>query len=141
MPRKSAAALATSPALPISPPRLQPPPGLASDEHELFLDLVASARPEHFQGVDVPLLAAYVRACILERAAAAEIKRAMGEAPSALLHVYERATKVLHMLSMRLRLSPQARQPHLSRGSNTRAAPPSIYDRLMMEAGDGSDPA
>jgi hypothetical protein len=119
---------------------VQPPPGLASDERELFIDLVASARAEHFQGIDAPLLAAYVRACILEKITAAEIKRAVqtGEKHAFALAAYERAVKAQHQLSMRLRLSPQARQAHLSRQSDTKAPPaPNVYDRLRMERGDG----
>jgi hypothetical protein len=36
---------------------------------------------------------------------------------------------------MRLRISPQARQPHMSRGSNTRPPTVNYYDRLELEMG------
>jgi hypothetical protein len=141
MPRKSAAALEISAGPPLAPPRLQPPAGLASDERELFLDIVLGANPEHFQGADVPLLAAYVRACVLEQVAAAEIKRLMGDAPRSLLDTYARVVKTMYLLAMRLRLSPQARAPHLNAERHTKAPPPvSVYDRIRAGEFDGIEP-
>jgi hypothetical protein len=140
MPRKSAAELAASPASPpLAPPRVQPPPGLASDERALFLGIVLGTKAEHFQQADVPLLASYVRACVMEEVASAEIKRALtnGGDASLALKVHERMAKTLYQLSQRLRLNPLSRQPHLSRQSDTKAPALNVYDRLRMERGDG----
>jgi hypothetical protein len=98
MPRKSAAQLAASPASPpLAPSRVQPPPGLASDERALFLGIVLGTKAEHFQQADVPLLASYVRACVMEEVASAEIKRALtnGGNASLALKVHERMAKTI----------------------------------------------
>jgi hypothetical protein len=127
----------------MTPARVQPPPGLASDERELFLDIVLGQKAEHFQGGDVPMLSAYVRACVLEQITSAEMKRrlAAGEDVSrSLLDAHDRATKTMHMFSMRRRLSPQARAPHTSPQQNTRVPPTNVYDRMRMERGDGAEP-
>ena len=98
-----------------------------------------AAKPEHFQQCDVPLLAAFVKAAVIADVAGGEIKRLMAETPKSLLDVYARATRTVHLLSMRLRLSPQARQPHLSRASDTRVQPANVYDRMRAErAANGS---
>jgi hypothetical protein len=45
------------------------------------------------------------------------------------------ALSAVFQLSMRLRVSPQARQVRKSIGSNTRAPSVSYYDRLQLEMG------
>jgi len=138
MPRRSAASFDT-PSAPAPSSRLAPPAGMARDEAALFAELVTTSRPGHFQQCDTPLLAAFVRASLIERASAAEVRRLLAEAPRSLLDAHMSAVKALHLLSMRLRLSPQARQPHLSRESNTRPEPTNIYDKMRAErAGNGS---
>jgi hypothetical protein len=46
------------------------------------------------------------------------------------------ALSAVFQLSMRLRVSPQARQPNVSRGSNSRAPAVSYYEQMAMEMTD-----
>jgi phage terminase small subunit len=108
--RKSAAALAiTAPESRVT--RLRPPPSLAEPEAKLFRQIVANCAYDHFQQSDLPLLARYCEASILAERAAQELREApvVGGKPSPWLPVREKATRELVALSMRLRLSPQAR--------------------------------
>ena len=50
-------------------PRLSPPADLGELERKTFLDIVLACKPSHFQPSDLPLLAAYCRAIVLERQA------------------------------------------------------------------------
>jgi hypothetical protein len=129
MPRKSAAALAFP--LRIGD-RLKPPPNLTAPERAIFLDIVASTKPEHFQPSDTPLLCAYCRAVALEA-------RSARERDDKALARWERAIKAMVALSMRLRLSPQARAPNNPSRSGPRAPAPTVnfYDRMRMEQEDG----
>jgi hypothetical protein len=134
--RKSSAELATG-AVDGRPARLKPPPSLSAAEQGVFLDIVASVAAGHFQSSDLPLLCRYAEAIALAELAAQEIRR--GDAvvngrPSAWITVQEKAVRAIVALSMRLRLSPQARKQY--------AAPPprpmSYYERMAMEeANDG----
>jgi phage terminase small subunit len=136
MPRQSAAAAAlVFPGAVSGPPeRIRPPAELAGPAREVFVGLVAAAKPGHFQEIDIPLLAAYCRAAVMEREASAAISRALTAAPPPLLKVHAQSVRTLHMLSQRLRLSPQSRQPNVSRGSATRpAVAMSAYERMALE--------
>jgi hypothetical protein len=104
--RKSAASLAVS--CPKDPEtRLEPPRSLSERERKLFRDLVSSVVPEHFVHCDLPLVCAYVRAISLEERAAAQLRKTPTD--SKWLALWEKSTRVLTALSLRLRLSPQAR--------------------------------
>src|SRR5215831_10722476 len=103
MPRKSAASLQLA-TIPGAPQRLHPPLELNATERKIFIDLVASNKPEHFRNSDTPLLAAYCRAIALERRSAAAL--AKGD-DKALVH-WREAVRAMIPLSLRLRLSPQA---------------------------------
>jgi phage terminase small subunit len=136
MPRQSAAAsaLVFSGAVSGQPERIRPPVELEAPAREVFADIAAAAKPGHFQAIDAPLLAAYCRAVVMEREASAAISKALAAAPPPLLKVHEQSVRALHMLSQRLRLSPQARAPNVSRGSASKpAAPISVYERMAME--------
>lgn len=114
MPRKSAAALSTISA-PSRSLRLQPPPSLGKDERAVFLEIVGSNEPGHFRPSDAPLLASYAEVIVTLRLAARELKRGMISEDwkiSPWFAIQERAIKSQVALSMRLRLSPQARQPN-----------------------------
>jgi hypothetical protein len=110
----------------MTPARVQPPPGLASDERELFLDIVLGQKAEHFQGGDVPMLSAYVRACVLEQITSAEMKRrlAAGEDVSrSLLDAHDRATKTMHMFfNAAASFAAGARAAHVAATEHTGAA-------------------
>jgi 5-methylcytosine-specific restriction protein A len=104
--RKSAASLAVS-CLEDPETRLEPPRSLSVAERKVFVDLVASVVPEHFVPCDLPLVCAYVRAIALEELAAVQLRKTPTD--SRWLAVWEKSTRALVALSLRLRLSPQAR--------------------------------
>jgi hypothetical protein len=108
--RKSAAALAITPPAP-RVTRLRPPSTLSEPEATLFEQIVSSCAHDHFRQSDLPLLCRYVEASILAERAAQQLREApvTGSKPSPWLPVREKATRELVALSMRLRLSPQAR--------------------------------
>jgi hypothetical protein len=136
MPRQSAAAadLVFSGAVSGQPERIRPPAELEGPARELCLGLLAAAKPGHFQEIDTPLLAAYCRAAVMEREASVAIGRAPAAAPPPLLKVHAQSLRALYLLSQRLRLSPQSRQPNVSRGSATKpAASISAYERMALE--------
>jgi hypothetical protein len=135
MPRQSVAAIGF-PSVNGAPPRLTPPPDLGPDEREIFIDLVAANKPEHFRASDLPLLSAYVRAVSLERRSAAELADGDDEA----LARWNGAVKALLGLSQRLRLSPQSRQPNnpTRPGGGKPERPLSVYERMALEAEDGA---
>jgi phage terminase small subunit len=102
--RKSMASLSVvSPVEPVE--RLRPPAFLAPEEAEVFADIIAATSAKHFRPSDLPLLTAYAQAIATQRIAAAEFKKQ----PLVSAAVEERAAKTMVMLSLRLRLSPQAR--------------------------------
>ncbi len=114
MPRRSAADSAvTRPELRLS--RLQPPSSLTEVERGIFLELVNNNAPEHFQKSDRPLLVTYVKACAMCDLATANMNldgHVVGGRVSPWLTVMEKANRIQVALSMRLRLSPQARAPN-----------------------------
>ena len=130
MPRKSSASLQLA-IIPGAPQRLRPPAELDATERKIFVDLVAASKPEHFRASDLPLLCAYCRSIALERRSAAALKA--GKDKEALPR-WTQATKAMVTLSMRLRLSPQARAPNNpSRPQSRREQPTSYYDRVHLE--------
>ena len=117
MPRKSAEALLVPP-LDGSPPQLQPPASLSPPEAQLFRDLIAAVDRKHFRSSDLPLLCRYVEACVLAEQAAKELRQGavIDGKPSGWLIVQEKCVRTLTALSLRLRLSPQARLGNRSVG-------------------------
>jgi phage terminase small subunit len=127
-PSSAAAALAYG----HGPERLKPPAGLDGELRQIWLDLVTAAKPEHFQPVDAPLLALFCRMVVQAERASGEIAKDMAAASPSLLQAQAQAVKAVHDLSMRLRVSPQARSGHLTR--RTREVPrSSYYDRAALE--------
>ena len=131
MPRKSAASFGF-PTVNGSPERLRPPPDLGEPERAIFVDLVAGTKPDAFRNSDTPLLAAYCRAIALERRSAAEL----GAGDDKALARWERATKAMVALSMRLRLSPQARAPNNPSRPSRPEPVTNYYDRMRLEEAD-----
>jgi hypothetical protein len=117
--------------------RPKPPDDLCPEAKAVFVEVVTNSREGHFQAVDVPLLAVYCEAIVQARAAAKIIREGGGS--DLVVKQQHNALSACFQLSMRLRISPQARQPHVSRGSNTR--PPSVnyYDRLQLEMGSDEE--
>jgi phage terminase small subunit len=134
MPRRSAADLAV--VRPVSGfTRLRPPPELGKDEQQVWVEIVTACDQSHFQRSDGPLLVRYCQNVVLARRAAAELAETgavlLGR-PSAWLTVAEKCDRALVALSMRLRISPQARmRPETTKAKQT----PSIYDS-MRDAAD-----
>jgi hypothetical protein len=113
--------------------RLRPPDDLSPEARAVFLDVVVNSNPGQFQPCDLPLLCTYADGVVQARACAKLI--AAGGGTDLIIKAQRNALSAVFQLSMRLRVSPQARQPHVSRGSKTR--PPSVnyYDRLQFEMG------
>ena len=113
-----------------APPGLSPPPDLTVDERQVFLDIVTASKPNAFRASDLPLLSAYVRAIVLERRSASELT----DGDTKALARWEKATKAMVALSMRLRLSPQSRAANNpTRPGSQREAPVSYFDRMELE--------
>jgi phage terminase small subunit len=111
--------------------RLRPPDDLSPEAKAVFLDVVVNSNPEHFQPADMPLLCVYVDAVAQARACAKLIRE--GGGTDLTIKAQRNALSAVFQLSMRLRVSPQARQVRKSIGSNTRAPSVSYYDRLQLE--------
>ena len=106
MPRKSSEALLFPP-VDGSPARLEPPVSLSETERNIFASLVATVDKKHFRPSDLPLVCSYARAIDLEGRAA----KALADDPldKGWLAVWEKASRVMVALSLRLKLSPQSR--------------------------------
>jgi hypothetical protein len=129
MPRKSAAALSMKP-LRSGPTRLRPPASLSPPARRVFLSIVTNEDAAHFRPSHLPLLVQYCEAvCFADRSAAA-LRR--DDAKAIWLVRWEKATRVMVALSMRLRLSPQS----LAANNPTRPRPMSYYERQRLEMGD-----
>ena len=87
------------------------PADLGELERKAFLDIVLACKPSHFQPSDLPLLAAYCRAIVLERQASNALAVAGHVTEdgrvSPWMKVWEQANKAMLSLAHRLRLSPQ----------------------------------
>lgn len=113
MPRKSAAELSIIPP-PTDSIRLQPPASLVGPERKIFTEIVASCADNHFRPSDAPLLCAYCGVIAQLQTAVRELKRGVvhGGKVNPWVGIQERLIKSMVALSMRLRLSPQARAPN-----------------------------
>ena len=141
--RKSAAALAVTPPSPRAN-RLRPPLSLAETEASLFKQIIAHCSYDHFQPSDLPLLTRYCESSILAERAAAELREApvIGGKPSPWLYVREKSVRDLVALSMRLRLSPQARAKGHVLPGKPRSDPGGLgigWWQLQDEDGDDGD--
>jgi hypothetical protein len=82
-------------------------------------------KPQHFHASDMALLCAYCRSIAMERRAA----QALNKGDDKALPRWTQATKAMVTLSMRLRLSPQARAPNNPTRPQPALKPTSYYDR------------
>jgi len=138
MPRKSAAELNVV-AIEGRANRLRPPTTLPQPERDLFAQLVAANAPTHFKVSDVPLLVQYVTAAVLADRAAENLRGepVVGGRPSPWLAVFEKTNRAMVALSMRLRLSPQARSPNHPPPAGARKEPtPSAYEIMRLSDAD-----
>lgn len=133
MPRKSAADLAFNPVHPL-PSRLKPPGTLSELARAEFLRIVANESPTHFKNSDLSLLVRYCEgAALAERA---EVHIRTEDPPSARwLAAWREGTKVMKDLALRLRLSPQSRQPNTPKRPER---PLSYYERMALEDDDAN---
>jgi hypothetical protein len=108
---------------------------LSEAERTIFVDLVSATKPSHFQASDLPLLCRYVEAAALGDEAATQLRlgAVIGGKPSPWITVQEKAVRAMVALSMRLRLSPQARQ-----ANNPTRSPPAanIYEQRLTHGQD-----
>jgi phage terminase small subunit len=104
------------------------PDGLSPAARKEFLRVVMTEKATHFTASDLSLLVQYCEACALAERAIAHLQR--NTAPR-WLTTWQTAVKVMKDLAMRLRLSPQSRQPN----NPSRKAPErlSFYDRMVLE--------
>jgi phage terminase small subunit len=89
------------------------PVGMAPEEEHIFQQLLASVDAGHFTGSDLPLLVAYCQAVAQHDRATARLRYdgdVVDGKCSPWLTVLEKAQRAMVALSMRLRLSPQARR-------------------------------
>jgi phage terminase small subunit len=111
MPRRSAAARAMDGLVVHEPPPpVQPPATLSEPAHKVFLDLVSGCDPEHFQTSDVGLLCQYCEAQAMAERAVTEMQKGVGPPDPHWLAVWEKSTKMMKDLALRLRLGPQSRR-------------------------------
>ena len=77
MPRNLSAELSTLSVVSIDAraARLSPPDSLSAPERELFLRIVGTNKPAHFQPSDTPLMCRYVEAVIMAERAAEELRQ------------------------------------------------------------------
>jgi hypothetical protein len=131
MPRKSVASLSVVSPTGL-PNRLRPPANLSAAERTAFQDIVGACEPNHFRSSDTALLCRYAEACVLAERAAQELRKGAVTAGkvSPWLVVQEKCVRSIVALSMRLRLSPQARAPNNS-GHKPKVL--SVYDRMRDE--------
>jgi phage terminase small subunit len=108
---------------------------LSEAERTIFLDLVTSCSPRHFQQSDMPLLVRYCETATLADQAAEHIRQEGAVVAGRLspwVTAQEKAIRALTALSMRLRLSPQAREPNRP----SRKQPTSYYERMSIDEKD-----
>jgi phage terminase small subunit len=115
------------------PKRLKPPEGLTEGARAEFLRIVACEKVSHFTRSDLSLLTQFCEAAALADRA---VKKMQGEGPPGhWLTVWEKATRIMKDLAMRLRLSPQSRQAN----NPTRPQRLSYYQRAALAEQEGGD--
>jgi phage terminase small subunit len=105
----------------------------------VWREIIGSCRADHFQKCDAPLLVRYCENVVLARKAAAALSTdgaIVHGRINPMLTVCEKADRALVALSMRLRISPQARMRR--EGTPMRGPGPSVYE-LMRDMGDADE--
>jgi phage terminase small subunit len=122
------------------PTRLSAPANLTAPERAVFVELIAANPPEHFRASDLPLLASYCSAVVLHQRAVAELrlKPIVGGKSSPWTNLYEKSGRTMVALAMRLRLSPQSRNPNPTKRKATRL---SIYEKMALQQPDDDNAA
>ena len=137
MPRKSAAAGMIATPRPSWSTRLRPPPTLSEPARNEFVRIVAAEGANHFRDSDLSLLVQYCEAVALAERAAKALQS--DDAERVWLTRWDKATKVMESLAMRLRISPQSRAPN----NPSRPAGPapvlSAYETMALEKPDDDE--
>jgi phage terminase small subunit len=111
--------------------RLRPPPELSEEESSVWQDIVLACDAKHFQKSDAPLLVRYCQNVCLARRAARELAEngavLFGRA-SAWMTIAEKADRAMVALSLRLRISPQARMRPETTKTRTPGSPYELMD-------------
>jgi hypothetical protein len=118
--------------------RFGPPAGLSERERKAFMDLMIGCPANHFAICDTPLLVAWAVTTVLAERAAEGLRGeplATGATVSTWVKVHTEAVKTLGMLAVRLRVSPQGRNP-TARASKRSVAPLSFYDQQELSESD-----
>jgi hypothetical protein len=121
--------------------RLAPPTDLGEEEAHVFRQTVA-ASTDRFLPEDLPFLAAYSRAVVLERQTSDELAaaRATGKMLSQRLAAYSCAVKSMLGLGARLRLGPLARVSHSRRRpGSVGIGGLSFYETMDIEGDDDAE--
>ena len=95
----------------------------------MWNSIVGACALKHFERSDIPLLARYCESVVLAKRAAAALASegaVIGGRTSPWLVVQEKAVRAMTALSMRLRLSPQARRETPA----AKGPPASVYDMM-----------
>jgi hypothetical protein len=108
MPRRSKIETAMAPLIDHAPTPVQPPSSLSEPARKAFVELVGSCAPDHFEPCDGTLLARYAVACVLAEGAEATLQ--VDPENTKALAVWEKATRTMSGLALRLRLGPQSRR-------------------------------
>jgi phage terminase small subunit len=119
--------------------RLRPPADLGEAEQSAWRQIILCCDENHFQASDAPLLVRYVQNVVLARRAADALTAegaVIGGRPNPWLTVAEKADRALVALSMRLRISPQAR---MRRETTVPKGPPASIYELMRQADDADE--
>jgi hypothetical protein len=107
-------------------PAARPPATLSPPASAEFVRIVAAEDANHFKNSDLPLLIQYCEAAALAERAMRELQR--DDAEAHWLARWDKATRVMVGLSMRLRISPQ----NPTRPSQP-ARPISHYEVMALE--------
>lgn len=113
--RKSAAATIAARFLPVDGRAnvMRPPASLSETERAIWIHIITTSKPEHFQPGDESLLKRFCEVSAAADIAAGKFRRDLAKGrPSPWLATQERLLKMLVVLCRQLRLSPLARTPH-----------------------------
>jgi len=91
-----------------APVPIQSPNSLSEPARKAFIALVASLPPDHFEAADRSLIARYAVASVL--AEGAETTLQADPTDTKALALWEKATRTMSALALRLRLGPQSRR-------------------------------
>jgi hypothetical protein len=109
---------------------------MGAAERQMFLDLIANSSSDQFGPADLTLLVSYCEAAVMVREAGRQVKLLGPVLPDGSINrwadIYLKYSKLLTVLSTKLRIGPQGRNP-TNRLSKTKTLELSAYDRMDLE--------